>query len=340
MSAKAAVLIRTGAAERAFEIRDIPPPSAVPGGVRIQVEAFGLNFADVMARLGMYQDAPPLPAVLGYEVVGRVIQPGTSGLAMGARVIAFTRFGGYASEVVAPAAMVVAIGERLAADEAAALATQGCTAWYLAEEMVRLHDGDRVLIHAAAGGVGTLLAQLALRRGCLVAGVVSSEAKAAHLRKLGVERALVVPRGGDFSAAVKKAFDGRALDVAFDSVGGATTKRNLALLGAGGRWVGYGAAEMAGPGGLLRSARMAARFGIFSPISLLMASRGMIGVNLLRIADGRPEAVARCLRAVTELAAQGGLRPVGGGVRPVAELAAAHAELGEGRSIGKLAVRW
>ena len=158
---KAAVLVRKGDPSRAFEIREVPDPKIKDGEVLIKVEGFGLNFADVMARLGLYADAPPMPSVLGYDVTGRVtaVAPDITHLQVGDRVTAMTRFGGYAEYVAAMGMGTARIAEDMPVGEATALTTQYCTAYYAAAEVVNLHEGDRVLIHSAAGGVGTALLQ-------------------------------------------------------------------------------------------------------------------------------------------------------------------------------------
>ncbi len=339
---RAMYLVRTGDAAQAFEEREAPVPDAGAGQVRVAVEAFGLNYADVSARHGTYQDAPPLPSVLGYEVVGRIdaLGAGVDGFAVGQRVTALTRFGGYATHAVTDARAAVSIPEDMDAGVAAALPTQGCTAYYMAEEMVRLHAGDHVLVHAAAGGVGTLLVQLCKRRGCVVYGTAGSDEKLGLLRELGVDHPINY-RSADFTDAVRRLRGDAGLDVIFDSIGGATTRRGMALLGPGGRMVCFGAADhSAGSLQVLRSLRFLASFGILHPVQLLLRSRGLIGVNMLRIADGRPLIIQRCLRALVDLALAGELRAVVGGRFAVAQLGDAHALLESRRSTGKIVVTW
>src|SRR6185369_11388842 len=320
---QAVVLVRHGAARDAFELREAPTPEPAAGQVRVAVEAFGLNYADVSARQGLYQDAPPMPSVIGYEVVGRVdaLGPGVAGFSTGQRVTALTRFGGYATHALTDARAVAPIAEDMDVGVAAALPTQGCTAYYMAEEMVRLHPGDHVLVHAAAGGVGTLLVQLCKRRGCVVYGTAGSDDKLGLLRELGVDHAINY-RSSDFADEVRKIRGAPGLDVIFDSIGGATTRRGMALLGAGGRMVGFGAADHTpGPLQPLRSLRFALSFGLPHPVLLLMRSRSFIGVNMLRIADGRPLVLQRCLRAMVDLALSGELRAIVGGRFPAEQLA-------------------
>jgi len=339
---KAIVLVRHGTPREAFELQERPTPSPAAGQVRIAVEAFGLNYADVSARQGTYMDAPPLPSVIGYEVVGRIdaLGSGVDGLAAGQRVAALTRFGGYATHAVTDARAAVAIPDDLDAGVAAALPTQGGTAYYCAEEMVRLHPGDHVLVQAAAGGVGTLLVQLCKRRGCVVYGTAGSPAKLEYLRRLGVDHPIDY-RAEDFEVAVRRIRGDAGLDAIFDSLGGSAVRKGLRLLAPGGRIVCLGAAEReAGPMQPLRDLRFALSFGFVHPIPLLMNSKSLLGVNMLRISDHRPETLARVLRGVVELALAGELRPTVGGRYPAAEIAAAHEFLGSRASTGKIVVEW
>lgn len=339
---RAIVLVRHGSAREAFELQERPTPEAGPGQVRIAVEAFGLNYADVSARQGTYLDAPPPPCVIGYEVVGHVDQlgAGVSEPALGQRVAALTRFGGYATSAVTDARAAVPIPDDMDRGIAVALPTQGGTAYYCAEEMVRLHPGDHVLVQAAAGGVGTLLVQLAKRHGCIVYGTAGSDAKLDYLRQLGVDHPINYRRE-DFAAAVRRVRGDAGLDVVFDSLGGSAVRKGLALLAPGGRIVCLGAAEReAGRLQLVRDARFALSFGFVHPIPLLMNSKSLLGVNMLRISDHRPETLGRVLRGVVGLALQGELKPTVGGRFTAAQIAEAHELLGGRGSTGKIVVEW
>lgn len=339
---KAVVLVRHGSAQEAFEIRQLSDPEPGPGQLRIAVDAFGLNYADVSARQGTYQDAPPIPCVIGYEVVGRVdkLGPEVTSLSIGQRVTALTRFGGYATKAITDVRAAVAIPEDMDLGIAAALPTQGCTAYFCAEEMVRLYPGDHVLVQAAAGGVGTLLVQLAKRRGCIVYGTAGSDAKLDYLRDLGVDHPINY-RTNDFAEVVRRIRGSDGLDAIFDSLGGSAVRKGLQLLGAGGRIVCFGAAEReAGNFQLLRDIRFLASWGIPHPIPWLMSSKGLIGVNMLRIADSRPLILKRCMEAVVDLALKGELRPVVGGRFSADRIADAHEFLGGRASTGKVVVTW
>ncbi|MFT4704473.1 MAG: NADPH:quinone reductase-like Zn-dependent oxidoreductase [Bradymonadia bacterium] len=337
---RVATLVRHGVASSAFEIREAPEKRPGPDEVAIRVTAFGLNFADVMARLGIYKDAPPLPAVLGYEVSGSVSEVGENvrDLSVGDAVVAFTRFGGYAEQVVTLASACAKLPDNVPVEHAVAIPTQWSTAVYCAEDRVSLHPGDRVLVQSGAGGVGNVLVQLALNAGCEVFATAGSPDKIAFLNQLGVQHAIPY-REVEFDDAVRA--QGGSLDVVFDAIGGDYVKRGMKLLGAGGRFVGYGAASHAGETrNIFRTIRMALGFGFLHPIPLLMSSRSFLGVNMLAIADDRPAVMTRCLQRAVAAAASGELKIQMHGVYDVAELAEAHDALGGRKTIGKVAVRW
>jgi len=339
---KAIHLIRNGDAAEAFELREVDDPSPEAGELRIAVEAFGLNYADVSARRGLYQDAPPMPSVLGYEVVGRIdgIGADVSGFSEGQRVAALTRFGGYATSAVTDARAAVVIPDDMDVGVAAALPTQGCTAYYMAIDTLNLYPGDHVLVHAAAGGVGSLLVQLCKGRGCIVYGTAGSSEKLELLAELGVDHPINY-RTSDFVAEVENLRGGAGLDAIFDSIGGASVRRGLNLLAAGGKMVCFGAASHeAGPLQALRSIVFLASWGLPHPIPLLMRSRSLLGVNMLRISDERPEILGRCLRGVADMVLSGALNPVVGGRFAASQIAEAHSLLESRKSTGKIVVSW
>lgn len=340
---RAVVLTKFGTPEEAFSIQERPMPEPQAHEIRVKVEAFGLNFADVMARQGLYQDCPPLPTVLGYEVVGTVDAKGADvqGFELGQRVVSLTRFGAYAEYAVADARAAAVIPEDMDYAEATALATQYGTAYFCAEYVTRLHQGEHVLIQAAAGGVGTALVQLAKRRGCIVYGTAGSDEKIEYLRSLGVDYPINY-RKEEFDDFVKKQSGEEALDVVFDSLGGNAVKRARKLLKKGtGRIICYGAASRSGKGkGILGDLKLVAGFGILPLVELLLKSQGVIGVNMLRVADNRPEALQHCMQAVVDLVTAGELKPTVGGRYTIDQLNEAHAYLEGRKSIGKIAVRW
>jgi NADPH:quinone reductase-like Zn-dependent oxidoreductase len=337
---KAVYLITKGAAARAFEVREIPVPVPQAGQILIKVEAFGLNFADVMARRGMYKEAPPLPCVLGYDVAGIVTAAGPSvtNVRVGDRVAAMTRFGGYAEFAVTDSRAAAIIPPDLDAGMATALATQYCTAYFSAAEMVNLHPGDKVLVQSGAGGVGTALIQFAKYRQCEIFATAGSEEKLQHLSASGVQHPINYTTH-DFEKEIKKLTKGQGVDVIFDAVGGKSVKKGFRSLASGGRIICYGAADMNNKS-LPGKIKAALDFGIYHPVMFMTASKSMIGVNMLRIADDHPERLQHCLEAVVKLRTEGVFTLSRGKTFEVSEIAEAHDYLEKRKSMGKVAVRW
>ncbi|QQS28200.1 MAG: zinc-binding dehydrogenase [Sphingobacteriales bacterium] len=338
---QAAVLVKNGSSKNAFEIQTLPDlPMCRSNEVKIEVKAFGLNFADVTARLGKYPDCPPLPAVIGYEVVGHVIETGSEvkDLKPGQRVLAFTRFGGYSTQVIAQANGVVAIPDNISHAEAAALATQYCTAYYAACIAINLQPSDRVLIQAAAGGVGIALTQIAKKNGCYIYGTAGSDSKLEVLRQLGVDVPVNYQKQEVAKIIAQTSPNGK-LDVIFDSVGGSFVRKSFKMLNSGGRLVCYGAAGLSGAN-MFNTAVKALEFGFYHPIQFMMRSVSLIGVNMLRIADNKPELLQKALTKVVKGYQNGDFKPITGGVFPISELAKAHDLLQTRQTIGKVVVEW
>ena len=338
---KAVYLVKYGKSNTAFEIREVDTPEVSDDQVLIKVEAFGINFADVMARLGLYKGAPPLPALLGYEVVGHVEKFGSNvqNIKVGDRVSAMTHFGGYAEYAVAQKEVACVIPESMSAGTAVALATQYTTAYFLSHNMANIQEGDKVLVHAAAGGVGTALVQMALHKKCLVFGTCSSSDKIDYLRKNGVHHPINYLEK-DFVSEIRTILGTGGLDVIFDPVGGLSVRKGYKLLGAGGRLVSYGVSSMNRTKSILGKIRVLAQFGIYHPLQFLSNSRGMIGVNMLKMGEDNPEKVARAMKAVIALAQNGIIKPFVGGEFKVAQIAEAHEYLESRKSMGKIVVKW
>ena len=338
---KAAFLVKYGAADDAFEIREIDRPEPTPSQVLIKVEAFGINFADIMARLGLYRGAPPLPALLGYDVVGQVVKCGESvkDLKVGQRVTALTRFSGYAEYAVAESMVACVVPEDMLAGSAVALSTQYSTARFLAFDMANIQEHDQVLVHAAAGGVGTALVQMALHKKCTVYGTCGSEAKMSYLRNNGVHHPINY-RTENFFDQIRKTLNTNGLDVIFDPVGGASVRKGYRLLGAGGRVFTFGLSAMNQAKNFLGKMRILGQFGFYHPVQFLSGSKGIVGVNMLKIADEAPQKIARSMQAVIKMTQNGILKPFVGGTYSIEALAAAHKLVENRQSMGKVVVKW
>lgn len=339
---RAVQIARIGLPAFALRMTETPSPVAGPGQARIRVRAFGINFADILARTGMYPEAPRLPFTPGYEVAGevidvvgdcKVIQPGM-------RVAALVDLGAYAEEAVAQCGACVALPDGMGWEEAAAIPVNGTTAWLALREMTCVRAGDRVLIHSAAGGVGSMAVQLALEAGCEVFGTVGSPSKLAFLQDLGVHHPLCHDTM-DVEAEVDRLTDGQGLDVVLDSLGGPAIASGLRMLAPSGRLVSIGIASMtpANRRTLLSSGMGLLKAPILHPYALLDEGKGFIGINLRRTATARPARVTRALRSVFALAASGRIRPRIDSIHPFEDCAAAHERLHGRRSLGKVVVR-
>lgn len=229
---RAVLLARTGGTE-VLQVADVPEPQPGPGQVRIRVAASGINFIDVYHRTGLYER--PLPFVLGTEAAGTVdvVGEGVTEVTVGDRVASVRANGSHAETVVVDAERVVPVPDDLDLADAAAVLLQGLTAHFLATTTVPLRPGMRVLVHAASGGVGRLLVQVAKLRGATVFGTASSAAKAEAARAAGADEVIRYTEV-DFAEEVRRLTDGAGVDVVYDSVGRATfdgSLRSLAVRG-------------------------------------------------------------------------------------------------------------
>ena len=222
-----------------LRIEDVPVPQAGPGQALIKISAIGVNYLDIYHRTGVYP--LPLPLTPGTEAAGVIaaLGEGVTDLAEGQRVAYAGPIGAYAEYAVVPAARLVPLPKGTSDEQAAAVLLQGMTAHYLVDGIFPVKSGDRVLIHAAAGGVGQLLVQMAKRRGAQVFGTVSTKEKAAQVRELGADE-VILYTSQDFEVEVKRLTDGRGVDVVYDSVGRDTFEQSLNSLRPRGMMVLFG----------------------------------------------------------------------------------------------------
>ncbi|MEX1002221.1 MAG: zinc-binding dehydrogenase [Crocinitomicaceae bacterium] len=338
---KAAVLVKEGSAEQAFEIREVDKPTPSKDQVLIKVECFGLNYADVMARNGLYDPAPKIPSILGYEVVGKIVEVGedVDKSRLDERVVAFTRFGGYAEYAVTAEQACVAIGT-IDAAAAAAVAVQYATAYYMAYDAIQLHSGDKVMIHAGAGGVGTALIQLCKLKKCEIFSNAGSDEKLDYMRKQGADHVMNY-RKNDYAKEIPKILKEEKLEVTFNPIAGSTFKKDLRLLAPGGKLMLFGGSERSGKKwGILSTLNFLRKMGLLIPISLLITSKAIIGVNMLTIADQNPQILKRCLEGVVKLLKDQKIKPHIGARFQATEISKAHAFLESRKSKGKVVVFW
>lgn len=320
-----------------FEMREGPDPVPAAGEVRIRVRAAGINFADVLARLGLYPDAPKPPMVVGYEVAGHIDAIGSevTGFAEGDRVVALTRFGGYADVVVVPVAQVFKLPEGLSDAEAASVPVTYLTAALALYRMAALMPGETVLVHNAGGGVGIAATQLARLRRATVIGTASAF-KHDALRAFGVEHAIDY-RHADVGEEVKRITHGRGVDVVLDPIGGRSFGDSYQMLAPLGRLVIFGlsAAATGERRNMWRAFRAWMDTPRFNSMSLIHRNRGVFGLNLGHLWAERRQIAPLMEMLVSELAA-GRLQPVVARTFPLDRAADAHRFIQSRQNIGKV----
>jgi NADPH:quinone reductase-like Zn-dependent oxidoreductase len=329
---------RAGKAGEVMAIRHAPVPRPREGEVRIRVRSIGLNFAEVMIRLGVMPNAPKLPLVLGWEVAGTV-EVGAGDLAPGDRVFALTDWGGYSEVVCCPAQHVFRLPDGWTFEEGAAFSVSYLVAYQALWAMGSVRGGEQILVHGAAGAIGQAVAQLARIWGCTVYGTASAS-KHDRLRALGVTP--IDYRAVDFVAEISRLTNGRGVDLVLDPIGGAHWKRSYAALAETGRLITYAMHQHVGVGSrsILRMVR--AFFGAprFSPITLLDDGKGVLGVNLGHLFSDPAFRTCRAwIDVLLGFAREGKIRPAVGHAFPFEEAAKAHDLLQAGRSAGKVVLQ-
>lgn len=342
MKSEALVLQKNKKGAQAFLRQEWSLPELQSTQILIESEAFGLNYADVMASNGLYREAPPRPCVIGYEVVGKIVQVGSdlSEDLIGQRVLAFCRFGGYSKHVITEEYAFTLIDETADAGFMLALCTQGVTAYYMAHYLSPIRQGERVLIHAAAGGVGSLLIQMAKNAGAIVYAKIGSSKKADFVKKLGADQVIDYSKG-DYFQQVNQLLGKERLDISYNPVAGDSFKKDFQLLGSGGRLFLFGGSQLSsGKWGLLSALNFLRKMGRPLPIGYMMRSKSVLGVNMLKIADFKPNVLRSCLVNVVRLTEEGKLHPQVGGTFKVGEFTEAFNLLADGKSTGKVVVKW
>jgi NADPH:quinone reductase-like Zn-dependent oxidoreductase len=338
---KALVLTGTGGPD-VLRVEERPDPPVGPGEVRIAVRAAGLNFADTMARLGLYPDAPKTPCVLGYEVAGEIesVGAGVTDRQPGERVFAGTHFGGQAELVSVPAEQAFPLPERLSFEQGAAIVVNYSTAYAALVLMGSLREGDRVLIHAAAGGVGIAATQIARNARAEIFGTASGS-KHDAIREQGVFHPIDY-RSTDFEAEVMRITGEEGVDLIIDALGPTSFRKDYRLLRPGGRLVMYGLSEATKEGkrdlpAVLRSlAKMPlATMPWWKSLTMMNENKGVFGLNMLAWWD-REGNLDRAVAPLIRDLEVGSLDPVVAEAFPFERAGDAHMFLGEGRNVGKV----
>ncbi len=330
-------ITRTGPPE-VLELREAPDPTPRAGEVQIRVRAIGINFADIMARLGLYPDAPKLPAVVGYEVAGDVSAAGSDAArSVGERVFALTRFGGYSDVVCVPSAQALPLPGTMSYEEGAAIPVNYLTAYQMLLQMGSLKRAERVLVHSAAGGVGLAAIDLCRIHGAEVIGTASAS-KHAMLRQRGVSQ-LIDYNTQDYEAEVKRLTAGHGVHVVLDAMGGSHWKKGYRCLAPTGRLVMFGMSSAAT--GKTRSIASVLKtllgtpFFSFPPPRLINDNKALIGVNLGHMWN-ETDLLTSWLAQILAWHAEGKIHPTVGARFPLGEAAAAHHYIQDRKNVGKV----
>jgi NADPH:quinone reductase-like Zn-dependent oxidoreductase len=319
-----------------LEVREAPDPEPKAGEVRIRTRACGINFADLVARTGMYRDAPPIPCVIGYEVSGTVdkIGEGVANVAVGDRVFGMPKFGGYTDTLVLPADQAVKMPAKMTFEEAAALPVVYLTAHHAMLYTGSLHKGMKILIHSAAGGVGLAAVQLARVRGCEIYGT-ASPSKHEFLKAEGV--AHTIDSTGDVPQQARALIGERGFDLILNAIGGRSWKDDDALLGPAGRLVCFGISTMTPGKKKSIFAALGMLFGLkwWNAIGLMMKNRSVTGINMAEL-FARLDIVIPQFEALVAMYERGEIKPHVDRTFPFSDAAAAHHWLHDRKAKGKV----
>lgn len=318
-----------------------PDPAPGPGELLVETSFAGVNFADCVVRMGLYASAKEYvgwPITPGFEFSGvvRAAGPGADATMVGRACLGLTRFGGYATHVVVPADQVFPVPAGLGLAEAAAFSAVHLTAWYALRELVRLRPGMRVLVHSAAGGVGTAAVQIAKLHGCHVVGVVGAAHKVEAVRALGAD-AVIDKRAEALWPAAERAAP-KGYQVVLDPNGVETLRQSYRHLAPGGRLVVYGFQTMLSQTGRPQYLSMARDYVLtprFSPFDMTTANKSVLAFNLSFLFEEKA-LLAEAMAELTGWLAEGKLTAPRVEIYPLDHVAEAQRALESGRTVGKL----
>lgn len=322
---------------RVMKVEQRPDPQPQTGQVLVRVKAAGLNFADILARQGLYPDGPPKPCVMGYEVSGVVEAVGddVDHNLIGKAVIAMTRFGGQAELVAVSAAQVFAKPDELTFEQAAAIPVNYLTAWALLITMGGLKKDEAVLIHNAGGGVGLAALDIAKHIGARTFGTAST-GKHEFLRARGLDHPIDY-RNQDWLPVLKELTNGRGVELVIDPIGGPSWKKSYQALRITGRMgvFGISVASASGIKGKIRALKAIASMPRFNPIGLMNRNKGVFGLNLGHMWD-EGDKVAAWTGEIMRGVAEGWINPHVDRAFPFDQIADAHTYIESRKNIGKV----
>jgi NADPH:quinone reductase-like Zn-dependent oxidoreductase len=320
-----------------LQLRESADPTPARGEIRIRVRASGINFADIMARRGLYPDSPRIPCVVGYEVSGTVdaVGSGVDESWVGREVLALTRFGGYSDVVIVPEKQVFAKPDSLSHEQAAAVPVNYLTAWQLLVVMGSLKHGETVLIHNAGGGVGLAAIDIACQIGATVYGTASG-GKHPFLMGRGLHEAIDY-RTKDWAVELDRVTNGKGVALIIDPLGGSHWKKSFKALRSTGRLGMFGvstvtASKLFGP---LRLLPAALGMPLFHPLALMNANKSVFGVNLGHLWH-ETQMIAAWMEILLQGIADGWVRPHVDKSFPLERVGEAQTYMEQRKNIGKV----
>ncbi|MFC1848837.1 medium chain dehydrogenase/reductase family protein [candidate division CSSED10-310 bacterium] len=333
---KQIVITRSGGPE-VLKIQEKDDPKPGPGKVLLKVKASGINFADILARKGLYLDAPKPPCVVGYEVSGIVEQvgPGCDETLVGNEVLTLTRFGGYSDTVTVPVENILEKPAQLSFAEAAALPVNYVTAYCLLIVMGSLKSDEAVLIHNAGGGVGIAALDIARQIGAMTYGTASPQ-KHTFLKERGLDHPIDY-RNQDWEPILMNLTDNRGVELVIDPLGGNHWKKSYKVLRHTGRLGMFGVSTVteSGLSGKLRFLKIGIQMPWFNPISLMNSNKAVFGVNLGHLWSESAK-VKTWFQEIIAAVQQGCYKPYVDKTFTFEEAGEAHSYIEQRRNIGKV----
>ena len=336
-----AVYITKPGGPQTVRIRETSKPERHQGEALVRVKAAGLNYAEIVVRRGLYPDAPKCPFIPGYELSGIIEEVGSdSDLRAGDRVMGANLFGCQAEYATLPVNQLFRIPDNLSFQQAAAIPVNYLTAYYAVFQFGNLEQGDKVLIHSCAGGVGTAAVQLAQTKKAEVFGTTSRPEKVEYLRQIGVQHPINY-KAEDFVETVQKVAGKKGIDLVLDPVGGPVFRKSFRLLRPGGRIVCYGVADLTA-GGKRNFPRLLWKFLTLprpSTLELMQHNRGIFGLALNRLLDN-PERLKSIIEKLLGFFEAGSIKPNIYRTYDFRQVSEAHAELESGKTMGKIILKF
>ncbi|MBI4534789.1 MAG: zinc-binding dehydrogenase [Ignavibacteriae bacterium] len=336
---KAAIVVRYGGPE-VLQISDVPTPEPAPDQILVKVRAIGLNFADIFGRFGVYPGTPKPPFVPGMEFSGDVVSVGLEVRSFkgGERVMGYSRLGSHAEYVVVNEKLATVIPAKMSYEEGASFLVSYLSAYHGIVRLANIHKEEKLLVHAAAGGVGIASVQLAKHLGAEVFGTAGTDEKVRLAKSHGADHVINYTTQ-DFADEIRRITRNYGVDVVMDSVGGETYKKSWHLLAQMGRYVLFGISSVSGKGALNRL-KVATAYSLMKPIfppSLLGSNRGIFGFNLGTL-TGKEGYFREAATELLKLFDLGILKPLIGQIFYFDRIVEAHRTLQTRQSVGKVVV--